>query len=466
MIRAGILKQQFLASSILSILAITLSLGRAQTTHTEAYRLGMALQESVKKGEISLFSKTFDRDAFLDRVLQGIKISDALQENLRTNLQSRISPEDVAEAVRKNGQSFTFVGVRRFDNEYQLLFRAVGPHNELVYFAYPMGKSASGAITLVDVFCFAPPELFSETIRRGCFTAVAAVDKSAVEDWTDKQKDYIDSQQDWNDFANQCQAGRHAVAEKTYSRLPASLRSDPYVLYQRGRVALGEDEPTFLAAIAPWRQVRPNDPALQLLVSEYYIARNRAFEAIAAYDKLNSQLGGDPQLDLRIARLHAGLGHTNEARTNLWQAINRDPPDAIAFAEHLSWNLLEHNFEQAARVLTLQEKLFHADLKPAIRADNRFHDFRESAPGKKWLTGGPVVVDPDSPAIGNRPGSDTLKLQAILFGTAAPSALINGKTLFVQDKIGAYQVVKIEPQSVTLRSATGDTRMLALGAGP
>jgi hypothetical protein len=59
-----------------------------------------------------------------------------------------------------------------------------------------------------------------------------------------------------------------------------------------------------------------------------------------------------------------------------------------------------------------------------------------------------------------------LKLQAILFGTATPSALINGKTLFVQDKIGSYQVIKIEPQKVTLRSRGGDTRMLALGAGP
>jgi len=466
MIRAGIQKQQFLVSLALAMLPFATSLAHSQTAHTEAYRLGMSLQESVQKGDISLFAKTFDRDAFLDRVLQSIKISDSLQENLRTNLQSKISPEDVAEAVRKNGRSFTFVGVRRFDNEYQLLFRAVGPHNELVYYGYPMGKSSTGAITLVDVFCFAPPELFSETIRRGCLTAVAAVDKSAVEDWTDKQKDYIDSQQDWNDFANQCQAGRHAVAEKTYDRLPASLRRDPYVLYQRGRVALREDEPTFLAAIAQWQQERPNDPALQLLVSDYYVARNRATEAIAAYDKLNAQLSCDPQLDLRIARLHAGLGHTNDARTNLWRAINRDPPDAIAFAELLSWNLLEHNFEQAARVLTLQEKVFHADLKPAIRSDARFHDFRESAPGKKWLQAGPVVIDPDAPSVASRPASETLKLQAILFGTATPSALINGKTLFVQDKIGAYQVIKIEPQSVTLRSATGDTRMLALGAGP
>src|SRR5262249_40214891 len=145
--------------------------------------------------------------------------------------------------------------------------------------------------------------------------------------------------------------------------------NDPYALYQRARVAMREDEPTFLAAITPWRKERPNDPALQLLVSEFYMGKNRAGEAIAAYDKLNAQLGGDPQLDLRLAKLHADLGHTNEVRTNLWQAINRDPPDANAFAEQLNWNLLERNFEQAAQVLTLQERLFHADLKPAIRSD-------------------------------------------------------------------------------------------------
>jgi len=466
MIRVGIPKQQFQASFILSILLLTLKLSAGESTHTEAYRLGISLQDSVQKGDASLFAKTFDRDAFLDRVLQPIKISGALEENLRTNLESKISSDDVAEAVRKNGRNFTFVGVRRFDNEFQLLFRVVGPNNGLAYFSYPMGKSASGSITIVDVCCFAPPELMSETIRRGCLTAIAAADKSAIEDWTAKQKDYIASQQDWNDFAEQCQGGRHAIAEKTFAKFPASIRNDPFILFQRARVALREDEPAFLAAIANWQKARPNDPALHLLMSGYYIERNRTVQTIAAYDKLNTQFSGDPQLDLRIAKLHATLGHTNEARTNLWQAINRDPPDAIAYAELLTWNLLEHNYEEAARVLTLQEKLFHADLKPAIRSDARFHDFRESAPGKKWLNAGPVVIDPDAPLVVTRPAAESLKLQAILFGTATPSALINGKTLFVQDKIGLYQVVKIEPQSVTLRSSTGDTRMLALGAGP
>jgi tetratricopeptide (TPR) repeat protein len=466
MIRVGPSKQRFAASFVLALLFLTLGLTQAQTVHTEAYRLGMALQESIQKGDASLFAKTFDRDALLDRVIQPIKMSEALQENLRTNLQSKVSADDIAEAIRKNGRNFTFVGVRRFDYEYQLLFRVVGSHNELVYFAYPMGKSPSGSITLVDVFCFAPPGFTSDNIRRNCLIAVANADKSAVDDWTEKEKDFITSQQDWNEFTSQCQAGRHAVAEQTYAKLPATLRNDPHILYQRARVAMREDEPTFLASIAPWQKARPRDPALQLVLADYYLQRNRAAETIAAYERLNTQLDGDPHLDIRIAKLQATLGHTKEARTNLWQAINRDPPDPVAYAELLTWNLVERNFEQVAHVLALQEKLFHADLKPAVRSDDRFRDFRESAPGKKWLEAGPVVIDSEGLPVATRSASEALKLQAILFGTATPSALINGKTLFVQDKIGGYQVIKIEPQTVTLRSAKGDTRMLALGAGP
>src|SRR4051794_21919753 len=115
MLRVGIQKQRVLAGLTLSILLLTFNLSLGQTAHTEAYRLGMALQESVQKGDPSLFAKTFDCDAFLERVIQRIKISDAFQESLRTNLQSKISSDDIAEAVRKNGRNFTFVGVRRFD---------------------------------------------------------------------------------------------------------------------------------------------------------------------------------------------------------------------------------------------------------------------------------------------------------------------------------------------------------------
>jgi hypothetical protein len=46
------------------------------------------------------------------------------------------------------------------------------------------------------------------------------------------------------------------------------------------------------------------------------------------------------------------------------------------------------------------------------------------------------------------------KLQAIVFSPTRPSAIINGKTLFLGDKIGDQRVVAIAQDSATLAAGT------------
>jgi hypothetical protein len=54
-----------------------------------------------------------------------------------------------------------------------------------------------------------------------------------------------------------------------------------------------------------------------------------------------------------------------------------------------------------------------------------------------------------------------LKLQAIVFVPTRSSAMINGKTLFVGDKLNELQVVEIKRESVTLVGG-GQTNVLGL----
>jgi hypothetical protein len=54
------------------------------------------------------------------------------------------------------------------------------------------------------------------------------------------------------------------------------------------------------------------------------------------------------------------------------------------------------------------------------------------------------------------------KLQAIIYSATRPSAIINGKTLYVGNRIGAYRITAIQPNSVTLFSGT-ETNVLTLG---
>ena len=65
---------------------------------------------------------------------------------------------------------------------------------------------------------------------------------------------------------------------------------------------------------------------------------------------------------------------------------------------------------------------------------------------------------PSAPAV---PQFPELKLQGILYNRSNPSALINGKTLSVGQKVSGARVTKIERDSVTLEW-NGETRQLEL----
>jgi hypothetical protein len=60
-----------------------------------------------------------------------------------------------------------------------------------------------------------------------------------------------------------------------------------------------------------------------------------------------------------------------------------------------------------------------------------------------------------------QPPKPILKLQSILFGSTKPSAMINGKPLFLGDRIGQFRVTAISEDSVTLVGA-GQTNVLSL----
>jgi hypothetical protein len=54
-----------------------------------------------------------------------------------------------------------------------------------------------------------------------------------------------------------------------------------------------------------------------------------------------------------------------------------------------------------------------------------------------------------------------LRLQAIVYNPARPSAVISGKTLFLGDRIGEFRVVAISQESVSLAGG-GQTNILNL----
>jgi len=78
-----------------------------------------------------------------------------------------------------------------------------------------------------------------------------------------------------------------------------------------------------------------------------------------------------------------------------------------------------------------------------------------SEPGS--ATNAPVEAAPETSSPGPRP----IRLQAIVFHPTRPSAMINGKTLFIGDMLGEMQLVAIGRESATLVGG-GQTNLLTL----
>jgi len=57
----------------------------------------------------------------------------------------------------------------------------------------------------------------------------------------------------------------------------------------------------------------------------------------------------------------------------------------------------------------------------------------------------------------------SLKLQGIVFNATRPGAIVDGKTVYVGSRVGAYRVREITPSTLTLQDTNGSTRTLFLG---
>lgn len=60
------------------------------------------------------------------------------------------------------------------------------------------------------------------------------------------------------------------------------------------------------------------------------------------------------------------------------------------------------------------------------------------------------------------PSLQTFRLQGILYNPTRPSAIINGNTVFVGEKVAGWSVTAISNQTVTLQNGSGEINTLSL----
>jgi hypothetical protein len=105
--------------------------------------------------------------------------------------------------------------------------------------------------------------------------------------------------------------------------------------------------------------------------------------------------------------------------------------------------------------------------EPGPNGDKSVADTSAVTPSNQRISPQSAKAQEDRDADGSmvasapQPKPAPLRLQAIVFNPKRPSALVNGKTLFIGDKLGELRVVAIDQESATLVGA-GRTNILSL----
>jgi hypothetical protein len=85
-----------------------------------------------------------------------------------------------------------------------------------------------------------------------------------------------------------------------------------------------------------------------------------------------------------------------------------------------------------------------------------------NTPASVSVTSSNVSVVVVTPAVPAAPLPLTYKLQSLFYRAKNPSAVINGKTLFIGDRVAEAHVVAIDKDSATIVTAKGETKVLEL----
>jgi biotin carboxyl carrier protein len=191
----------------------------------------------------------------------------------------------------------------------------------------------------------------------------------------------------------------------------------------RAKSAVKVSPGEYLGALRFWRANYPNDSSVDLVSIDAFFLQEKYDMALAAVERLDTSVGGDPYLDSYRAGLHLKMGQKDLANTEKQRflAYTRDlgakrqtqqAQGRALFSPEQPAGLVPPSVRQAARAAAAQ----NASAKPTA-----------------------------------------MRLQGVFMRAANPTAIISGKNVAVGDSVeDGSKVVKIEASRVTLQNPQGD----------
>ncbi|HEV7923422.1 MAG TPA: hypothetical protein VGR02_21775 [Thermoanaerobaculia bacterium] len=336
-------------------------------TDEEARKLAGYYLDALQKPDLQHATLLIDWDAMIEKATADAGLENELfrQAFVRGAKRKANGPEFVQQlsSVMQNGGSLHLLHVRTAsDGSKRAVLRLLLPDGAVNYHEMLVSRDASGAVRARDIYIYTNAELLSETMRRLFFFTLAQ-DPSALQRLTGRKNPFLEHLEDYKQMMEKVRAGDGRGAEELYKRLPEETKKQKSVMLAHvfASSKLGDDE-AYMKAMDEMRHLFPHDGGVDLMSIDAFILRKKWSEALAAIDRVDAAVGGDPYLDVFRSNILLRSGDLKKAHDFSLRAGVREPTLAAAFWAQVNVSLARADYAETARLLTHLRDRLHVEL--------------------------------------------------------------------------------------------------------
>jgi hypothetical protein len=355
-------------------------------TEEEARALGNAFEAALAGCDPAAIDALFDRDHTMNVARAEMKLTQGERRKLREGAHRALPIGRNACADVESGSEYTLLHVRQREGEVSLLYRTLG-ENGVNYIEIYVGKGEGGSARFYDLYNYAYGERTTESLREllGAFES-RGVRRRAGE-----------VSQNLQDARRFLTAGQWEDALAAIDRLPADARRPRPIRLMRVMAAGGLSDEVYEKAIAEYEKDFPGDPSLDLVSVDGYLIRKQYDEAIAAMDRVDARVGGDPYVHVLKASLFREMRDLEAAWTEAQAAVNEAPDFEEAYWTALTIALERKAHDDATALMTTLRDRFAVEFDPELMAaEALWAEFLESPQWAAWSSDEPPAGDAEA----------------------------------------------------------------------
>jgi hypothetical protein len=360
-------------------------------TMDEAKRLATDFQAAVTPCDGAKVDPLIDGENLIRRAIQKSTVKGSMRDGIAKGMRSNSVGRMLCQGWGADA-TYTLLRIREVDGQPRPLFRLISD-DAVNYHELELGKSRSDhRVRVVDVRIFASGDLLSESLTQMLDQAAATMKSGA---------DPADFRRTGQELRDARERGDNVEARRLLSTLPEPMRRSKPMRLAELMIASDLDEATYADIMEKYRHDFPDDPSGDVLAIDYFYLKKDMTQTLAAVDRLDQLVGGDPYLAVLRANAHLlepTPEHLAEAERWARKATTAEPTNENGWWTLAAILLQRGDHTAVVAVADTLRTRFAATIDPVAMAGNDLWSAHFDSPAyRAWQTQHPS--SPTAPTV-------------------------------------------------------------------